>query len=165
MQRSANLTDFAALLGLLGKSEVEFIVVGGFAATLHGSGRLTQDLDIVYSRSDSNLERIVKALEESSPYLRGAPPGLPFRWDYRTLKSGLNFTLTTTSGDLDLLGHIAGGGGYEDLSGRVEEVELFGQQVKFLDLPTLLLVKRAAGRPKDLETLAELQSLLDEFLE
>ena len=44
------------------------------------------------------------------PYLRGAPPGLPFRWDDRTLKAGLNFTLTTTLGDLDLLGEVAGGG-------------------------------------------------------
>ena len=90
------MTDFAALLGTLGRHHVEFIVVGGAAAIAHGSSRLTQDLDIVYERSQKNLERLVGALENEKPYVRGAPPGLPFVWDLSTISRGLNFTLTTS---------------------------------------------------------------------
>jgi hypothetical protein len=109
------MTDFAALLRALTAAEVRFIVVGGAAATAHGAARLTVDLDIVYERTRENLTRLVIALAELKPYLRGAPPGLPFRFDVETLRHGLNFTLTTAIGDIDLLGEITGGGGYDDL--------------------------------------------------
>ncbi len=72
------MTDFEALLAALTRHEVTFIVVGGAAAIAHGSARFTQDLDIVYQRSQQNLNRLVEALAECKPYLRGAPPGLPF---------------------------------------------------------------------------------------
>jgi hypothetical protein len=109
------MTDFAALLQALTSREVRFIVVGGAAATAHGAARLTADLDIVYDRATENLERLAAALSPSKPYLRGAPPGLPFRFDSETLHRGLNFTLSTSLGDIDLLGEITGGGGYSEL--------------------------------------------------
>lgn len=56
------------------RNRVEYIVVGGTAALAHGSARFTQDLDVVYSRSTENLDRIVSALADVKPYLRGAPP-------------------------------------------------------------------------------------------
>jgi hypothetical protein len=153
------VTDFERLLAALSNGEVEFIVVGGLAATVHGSSRLTQDIDVVYRRSDENLRRIEKALSPCEPYLRGAPPGLPFDWSAATLKRGLNFTLATTCGDIDLLGEIVGGGGYENLLPHSIEVELFGHACRCLDLATLIRTKRAAGRPRDLEAVAELEML------
>ena len=75
---AARVTDFATLLRLLADAGVRFIIVGGAAATAHGSARLTQDLGVVYERSRENLERLVHALAPYDPYLRGAPPGLPF---------------------------------------------------------------------------------------
>jgi hypothetical protein len=105
------MTDFPQLIGALAGGNVEFIIVGGLAATIHGGSRLTQDIDVLYRRSDSNVDRIVAALAPFEPYLRGAPAGLPFAWSATTLKHGLNFTLTTTVGDIDLFGDIAGGGG------------------------------------------------------
>lgn len=89
------MTDFEGLIQLLAKAQVEFILVGGAAATAHGSSRLTTDLDIVYGRSRQNLERLVSCLSPHRPYLRGAPEGLPFRLDVQTLERGLNFTLIT----------------------------------------------------------------------
>ena len=74
-------TDFAALLRQLLESEVEFILVGGLAGNVHGSARATYDLDVVYRRTPDNLERLVRALAPAQPYLRGAPPGLPFVFD------------------------------------------------------------------------------------
>lgn len=156
------MTDFNALLRLLTENQVEFIIVGGAAATAHGSARLTLDLDIVYKRSSENIARIVNALRPIKPYLRGAPPGLPFDWSVETIAKGLNFTLITTLGALDLLGEIVGGGGYDQLFPEIIEVEIAGVNCLCLNLERLIKVKRAAGRPKDLETVAELQQILDE---
>jgi predicted nucleotidyltransferase len=156
------VTDFKALLRLLNDNEVEFIIVGGAAATAHGSARLTFDLDIVYKRSRKNIERIVNALRPLRPYLRGAPAGLPFDWSIETIEKGLNFTLTTSSGALDLLGEIVGGGSYEQLLGATISIEIGGVQCLCLGLERLIEVKRAAGRPKDLEVIAELEQILDE---
>ncbi len=156
------MTDFDALIGALGEAGVEFIIVGGLAATIHGSSRLTQDIDAVYARSDENIERLVTALRAHEPYLRGAPPNLPFEWSSATIRRGLNFTLTTTIGDIDLFGEITGGGGYEDLLPHSIVVDLFGHECRCLDLPWLIKTKRAAGRPRDLEAIAELEALLEE---
>jgi predicted nucleotidyltransferase len=156
------VTDYSALVRMLTENSVEFIIVGGAAATVHGSARLTLDLDVVYRRNRENIERIVKALQPITPYLRGAPPGLPFRWDVQTVERGLNFTLTTTLGALDLLGEIVGGGGFDQLLPETIKVEIAGTECLCLNLEGLIRVKRAAGRPKDLEVVAELQRILDE---
>jgi histidyl-tRNA synthetase len=94
--------------------------------------------------------------------LRGAPAGLPFRWDFETISQGLNFTLTTSLGDIDLFGEIVGGGRYEDLAARSITLHAFGMECLCLGLEHLIRVKRAAGRPKDLEAIAELEALLEE---
>jgi len=154
--------DYARFFAALCGGGVEFILVGGTAANVHGSARLTQDVDIVYRRSRENVARLAAALGPFDPYLRGAPPGLPFRWDAETISRGLNFTLTTALGPVDALGEIAGGGGYDELLAHTLEIEAFGQPMRCLDLPKLIEVKRAAGRPKDLEAVAELEALLDE---
>lgn len=156
------MTDFATLLGALTTERVSFVVVGGLAATAHGSARLTQDVDVVYARNAENLDALVRALAPFEPYLRGAPPGLPFTWNRETLERGLNFTLTTTVGDIDLLGEIVGGGGYEDLVEGSIELQFFGHPCLCLDLPALIRAKRAAGRPRDLEAIAELEAILEE---
>jgi hypothetical protein len=158
------MTHFQLLIPLLVDAGVRFIVVGGAAGVAHGAARLTQDLDVVYERSRDNLERLAAALAPHHPYLRGAPPGLPFVWDARTLAAGLNFTLTTDLGDLNLLGEIVGGGGYPKLEPHSITLELFGRACLCLDLPKLIEVKRAAGRPKDLEAIAELELILGERL-
>src|SRR5690242_15828772 len=118
------MTRFEELLELLVRHEVQFVIVGGIAATVHGSARTTTDLDVVYSRDRANLERLVTALAPLNPYLRDAPTGLPFHWDVATLRNGLNFTLITTLGDLDLLGEVAGGGSYKDLASHSNQVEI-----------------------------------------
>lgn len=157
------MTEFTRLLETLVGNDVRFVVVGGVAATVHGSARLTQDLDVVYARDEANLSRLVEALSPLQPYLRGAPEGLPFTWDVETLAAGLNFTLTTTLGDLDLLGEIAGGGGYRKLVDDAIVVQLDEFDFLCLALQRLIDVKRAAGRPKDLEAIAELEIIRDEM--
>jgi len=155
------VTRFAEVLRCLAGAGVEFVLVGGVAAAAHGSARSTQIIDLVYSRDPANLRRLVEALGPHRPYLRGAPPGLPFRLDAPTLSAGLNFPLTTDLGWIDLFGEITGGGRYPDLVSHSLEVEVFGVRCRVVDLETLIAVKKAAGRPKDLETIAELELLRD----
>jgi hypothetical protein len=156
------MTDFEALFATLQRHNVVFIVVGGAAAIAHGSARLTYDLDIVYERSAANLDRLVAALAPYRPYLRGAPPGLPFVWDQQTIARGLNFTLETSLGDIDVLGEIAGGGTYHDLLSGAVELDMFQTRCLSLSLPQLIRAKRASGRRKDLEALAELEAIQEE---
>lgn len=156
------MTDFGRLIGTLVDNRVEFIVIGGMAATAHGSAHVTVDLDIVYRRTEDNLERLASALLPFDPYLRGAPPGLPFRFDPETIRRGLNFTLVTSLGDLDVLGEATGNGTYEALLAHTQVHQVFAHSCRFVDLETLIRLKRAAGRPKDLERIAELEALIEE---
>jgi predicted nucleotidyltransferase len=156
------MIDFRRLLAMLVDAKVEFVIVGGVAATLHGSARLTSDLDIVYGRSKENIGRTVAALIPLHPYLRGAPAGLPFHLDAETVRAGLNFTLTTDAGPLDLIGEIAGGFNFEVLRNRSTVVDLFGKRCRVISLDALIESKMAAGRPKDLEVIAELEAIREE---
>lgn len=156
------MTRVRALLEALQRAGVEFVVIGGVAANAHGSARTTFDLDVVYARDRENIRRVAAALADHQPYLRGAPPGLPFRWDEETIRHGLNFTLVTALGDLDLLGEVIGGGSYADLLESTIDVDLLGTRCRFVTLPKLIELKRAAGRPKDLEAIAELELILEE---
>ncbi len=156
------MTDFPGLLRALLGERVKFVVVGGAAGTAHGSARLTVDLDIVYSRSPENLRRLVAALSPLEPRLRGAPEGLPFAWEEKTIRAGLNFTLATSLGSIDLFGEVAGGGSYEDLTKESETIRAFGVEFLCVNLDALIRLKRAAARRKDLEAIAELEAIREE---
>lgn len=148
-------------LQLLGRYEVECVIVGGVAATLHGSTLLTNDLDVCYKRSDKNLERLVNALKTVNARLRNAPPDLPFKLDKEALKHGLNFTFTTDLGSLDLLGEVLGLGYYKDVVSGATTNELFGYRFPVVSLEKLIVAKKTAGRRKDLVVIPELEALLE----
>jgi hypothetical protein len=140
------VTDAQRLLDVLRAGGVDFVVVGGVALVLRGSSRVTLDLDLCYARDLGNLRRLAAALAPFHPRLRGTPPDLPFLWDERTLASGLNFTLTTDLGDLDILGEVAGFGGYAQVSAGASELVVGDASIRVMDLDTLERSKRAAGR-------------------
>ena len=154
--------QYRRIIEVLGKKKVRFILIGGMAAVVHGSARATYDIDVVYARDSENIERLVKALQLHDPYLRGAPPGLPFKWDAEMVGKGLNFTLTTNLGNLDLFGEVTGGGDYENLLPYSEDGDAFGVKCLVLNLERLIHIKRAAGRPRDLEVIAELEAIREE---
>jgi hypothetical protein len=120
------VTQLPSLIQTLANGAVEFILIGGAAATAHGSARLTQDVDAVYSRDPENLRRLVQALAPCKPY------------------------------------QIPGGGTYRDLEPGAIRLRVFEVDCLCLSLTQLIRSKRAAGRPKDLEALAELEALADE---
>lgn len=80
------------------------------------------------------MARLADALAPHDPYLCGAPAGLPFQLNAETLRRGLNFTLTSKLGDIDLLGEIIGCGGYDALLGHSIEIALFGLRCRCLGL-------------------------------
>jgi len=153
------LIDFERALLVLADARVRFVIVGGLAITIHGSAYVTFDLDFCYASDRENLSRLVKALRPYGPRLRGAPEGLPFRFEEETLKGGLNFTLTTDLGEIDLLGEVSGIGDYAASLAASTPVKLFGTSFDVLTLKALIISKRAAGRPKDLQVLPELEAL------
>jgi predicted nucleotidyltransferase len=154
-------TNIEKLLRALYDQKVEFIIIGGAAAVLHGSAYVTGDLDICYSRGKENIKKLATALAPFNPSLRGAPIDLPFRLDAESLNSGLNFTLTTDLGDLDILGEVTGFGGYARVLNFSEELEIFGMRCTVLTLEGLITSKRAVSRAKDLRLLPELEALLE----
>jgi hypothetical protein len=154
-----HVIELERMIRLLGDSGVEFVIVGGIAGSIHGSTQVTFDLDICYARGNDNLRRLAESLSPLHPQLRGAPAGLPFIWDIETLRRGLNFTLLTNLGDLDLLGEIPGVGSYEEVRAASVTVSLFGIECAVLSLDGLIAAKRAAGRAKDKIVLPELEAL------
>lgn len=149
-------------LRLLGEYKVNCVIVGGVAAAIHGSSILTNDLDVCYARDPANLGRLAEALESVHARLRNAPECLPFILDAETLKRGLNFTFTTDIGNVDLLGEVRGIGHYEDVVADSITVDLFGYRFAVIDIGKLIIAKRAAGRPKDLIALPELETIQEQ---
>ncbi len=127
--------------------------------SLHGSSHVTFDLDVVYERNEDNFQRIVAALAPLAPKLRGVADEVPFRLDERTLEMGMNFTLRTAAGDLDLLGHAPGAPEYSRLEQNSVEFDLDGRSILAASLDDLISMKTSAGRTKDQLHLLELRSL------
>ncbi len=151
--------NFEAAFKSLTTAQVNFIVVGAYAGVVQGAVQVTRDLDICYERTPENIKRLAAALAPYHPSLRGAPPGLPFALDARTLAQGMNFTFQTDFGDIDLLGELSGVGQFPELAKDAVLIELYGMQVHVASLDALIRSKRAAGRPKDLLSLPELEAI------
>lgn len=152
-------TQFKQIVETLSDGGVDYVIIGGVALVAHGSARTTEDIDICYARTSENIAALALAIAPLHPTLRGAPKDLPFRIDVPTLKAGLNFTLDTDLGPVDLLGEVTGVGAYQNVVHDAELVELYGRRVKLMSLDTLEKAKRAAGRRKDLLDLAEIAEI------
>ena len=155
------MIKFREAITALASHSAEFVIIGGVAINLHSMAYVTYDIDFCFSRKRENLKRIVEALADFKPRPRGFPEELPFVWDKQTLLGGTTFTLKTTIGDIDLLAEVAGLGDYEAVLANSVIFDLFGYKVNVLSISALIEAKRAAGRPKDLFVLPELQSLLE----
>ena len=147
------------LLGRLGHGGVDYVVIGGVAAQAHGSAQFTGDLDICYSAEADNLERLGNALVDLKARLRGVAEEVPFVPDARTLRRTQILTLETQAGPLDLLIDPSGSPGYDTLAHRAVRVAWAGTTIKVASLEDLIAMKRAAGRPKDLIAVEELEAI------
>jgi hypothetical protein len=144
---------------------VRFVVIGGLAAQAHGSPSATFDLDVVPSWNPVNLARLERVLVDIGAIRHGlpgdAPPMPPL--DVRTLRAGAVFTLNSLHGRIDLLANPDPGLNYERLMLSAEPRELFGNRLYVASLDDLMVMKRAAGRPKDRVELEILGALREEI--
>ena len=155
--------DPLQILKTLDSHGVQFVIIGGIAGRLWGSTTVTNDLDVCYARDAANLKALAGALRELKARLRGADRDLPFTADARALKSGDHFTFTTTAGNFDILGTPAGSGGYPSLARTATRMDVGGVTVLVAAIEDLMLMKRAAGRPKDLIELEILAAVREEL--
>lgn len=152
--------EFDRVLRSLADNRVEFVIVGLTAAIAQGAPLGTVDLDICYRRTQDNAARLAAALKPFHPRLRGAPEGLPFKLDDKTIMMGSNFTFVTDVGDVDILGHISGVGEYGDIHKNAVETEAFGLRLRMMSLEDVIKSKKAAGRNKDKAQLPVLEETL-----
>jgi hypothetical protein len=137
------------------------VVIGGIAAVLWGSARMTFDLDICFATDNANLEALGKVLVDLGAQLKGVEEELPFVPDVTTLRRVELLTLKTTAGELDLLARPTGAPGYDVLRKRAARVDLGDFNILISSLDDLIAMKRAAGRTKDLADVEELEAIRD----
>jgi predicted nucleotidyltransferase len=147
------------LLRRLVGAEVDFVVVGGVAAIVHGSAALTQDLDIAYAPDAESLDRLGAVLVDLAARLRGVTDDVPFVPDGRTFRRTRVLTLETKLGLIDLLAQPDGAPVYETLRNRADYEDIAGIRVRVASLDDLIAMKKAAGRPKDLVAVEELEAI------
>jgi hypothetical protein len=154
--------DPERILEALAEHHVDYILIGGLAAYIHGSPLLTEDVDVVPSRAESNLTRLSSALTALDARIRvdGAEP-LPFSHDSTSLAASTTWNLTTKYGDLDIAFEPSGTTGYVDLVRQAVTITVGGTEAKLASLSDIVRSKDAAGRDKDRRALPVLRELLD----
>ncbi len=156
------------ILRTLERYRVRYVLIGGVAATLHGSPLPTRDADVCPSPEDANLDRLAAALRDMGSRVRSpdTPEGIPFACDAAFLRQMKMLNLTTRFGDLDLSFEPSGTGGYEDLASRAVRFDL-GQDlvVPAAALEDVIRSKEAANREKDRQALPALRLLLEKIRE
>lgn len=153
------MNDNNGLLQRLSDANVDFVIVGGVAAVLHGSSTVTRDLDVCAMLDAGNVQRLREAFRDLHPVHRDSSPRMSF---LDTPGPGIalkNLYLQTDLGALDLLGSITGVGDLDRVRASAIEVQLLGRKVKVIGLEQLIAAKEAVGRPKDLQVAAELRAI------
>lgn len=150
---------FEEIIKALVAARIRFVLIGGVAATIQGSARFTNDIDICYDTDDENVQRLATLLSGWGAYLRGVERGLPFFLDARQFRITPIMTLTTEVGDVDVLDVVPGVGDYAAAVKQSEVVEIGNVEFRSLTLEALIASKRAVRRPKDVEQLIELEAM------
>lgn len=148
------------ILRTLAQHQVDYIVVGGTAAVLQGAPVSTFDLDIIYSRAEPNVTKIMAALTELDAVFRADPRRLRPKESH--LRSAGHKLLETRYGVLDVLGTVEENTSYEDLLGDAVPLLVSDTQVMVLSLPRLIAIKEQLTRPKDRAMLLVLRATLEE---
>jgi hypothetical protein len=150
------------MLQVLEEYGVRFILIGGFAAVIHGSPYVTTDIDVVPEGSLDNLSRLSAALRAMNArvWTASEPEGVPFDHDAASIMNVRVWDLVTDLGRLDLTFEPTGTSGYEDLARGAIRLEILGAHVDVAALADIVRSKEAAGREKDRLVLPVLRRLL-----
>lgn len=149
-----------AIVARLIDDGVDFIVIGGMAAHLHGTGHSTIDVDVCPSSTVDNLDRLAASLRTMNARLRveSDPHGVPFDPHPQLILQMSSLTMITDLGPLDLcFAPAAFPDGFDDLSATAVSVIVEGRNVSVASLADVVASKRAAGRVKDVVALPGLE--------
>ena len=155
------MSNLNELLQRLSDSGIDFVVVGGFAAMLHGSCMLTRDLDVCAVLTPENIEKLRDLFRELNPTHRMTPGRMSFLDNPSPGIALNNLYLQTDLGALDLLGSITGVGAFGRVREKAVEVRLFGRTVRVISADDLIIAKEALGRDKDLLVAKELRAIIE----
>lgn len=152
-------TEFLHIISLLSRAECDLVVIGGLGIQIHGGDHMTGDADFALSRRRENCRRIADALAPYHPKPVDWPEDVPYVWDDQMLMNSTNLTLDTDLGRIDFLAEPDGAPPYEILKERAMRFDLDGREVLVASIDDLISMKKAAGRPKDLAHVAELETI------
>ena len=153
--------NFEALLKVLSEGGVEFVLVGGYSAMLHGSSLMTRDIDITCPMAAPDVRRLFNSLEPLHPIHRMVAEARPFTSGEAERSDWKNLHLKTDLGVLDCLGEVKGLGNYSACLARSTELDLGEFTIRTLTIEALIEAKRAMARPRDLQTADELELIRD----
>lgn len=154
------MANLKKIIQILSENQIDFVIVGGFGAMLHGSSQVTQDIDICVSFNESLITRLRTALKDYHPVHRMTPNKLSFLEYPADTKSIKNLYLQTDLGMVDLLGLVGGVGELDVLKKNALEIELNGKKCRVISVEDLIKAKKFMGRPKDVVTVKELECIL-----
>ena len=155
------MTEINRLLQKLCEADVDFVIVGGFAAMLHGSSMLTRDLDVCAVLTDASIAKLRETFRDLHPVHRQTPQRLSF---LDTPDAGVplkNAYLQTDLGPLDVMSSITGIGEFESVRKHAVPFDLFGRRVYVISIEELIKAKEALGRHKDLLVAQELRAIVE----
>lgn len=158
MPAESFVSDLNSLLQRLCDADIEFVVVGGFAAMLHGSSLLTRDLDVCAVLTRENVAKLRQALGDLHPSHRDNPR-LSFLDNPGPDVEVRNLYLRTDLGPVDFLGSIDGVGGFEAVRANAIGVQLFGRTCRVIGLDDLIRAKETLGREKDRAAAQQLRAI------
>lgn len=152
-----NLND---LLKVFLDLDIDFVIIGGFAAALHGSSMVTRDLDLCLLLTPDNIDKLRKAFRDLNPKLRTTPKKLSFLSHPETNTGFKNLYLETDLGIVDIVSSVTGVGDFTLVAKNAQVIQLFGYKCKIISVEQLIASKKALGRPKDILVVQELEEIL-----
>jgi hypothetical protein len=140
--------------------DIEFVIIGGFAAALHGSSMVTRDLDLCFLLTPQNIDKLRSSLREINPKLRINPKKLSFLTFPDTNQGFKNLYLETDLGIVDIVSSVTGVGDFPVVAADADVIDLFGFKVKVMSIQHLIASKKALGRPKDILVVQEIEEIM-----
>ncbi len=151
--------SFDALLARLVEEDVRFVVIGGLALGAWGVIRGTKDCDVVPDPEPENLTRLARVAADLGGHVQTGEALLGSERSIAALlHNGERALVTTSLGDLDVVQGLDGVLPYDDLRSEAINVEFAGVTIAICSLEHLRAMKRAAGRPRDLVDLDDLEA-------
>ena len=150
------------LLQRLLENKIEFVLIGGLAATMYGASTVTYDVDVCFDFSPENVQKLLTALRDIHPRVQAQTQWVALdELPLEQLVNLKNLYLQTDYGSLDLLGSLIEVGNYQEVSRHANEISIFAMPCRVLQIETLLRIKEGMGRPKDRQVALELKAILE----